>query len=330
VTGLANNESLSVKRGKLVLKSEDVKQILEPVIGQVVKLVLEQIRTTSGEVKAVLLVGGFGTSMYLRERIKEAVSKNIEVIQPPYGWSAVVRGAVLKGLAQSNPKHSKVRLTSRMARKHLGTRTAAVFDEMIHSESRKFVTHCGLNQHDVKLMDLRYFDAYDGTWRTSAMDWFIKKVPRYSLVQLKFSGLIKNRIQQGDTVNEDKPYAFYFYKTRLVAAGPPEDVTLYIYCDRTNRSAVVYQDEEVEMLAELTVGIGELPKDALDIKTGKDNKLYYVLRFSVEVTYQSASTKYELVHKGKLAAARSFIFFLSTLLRTFPGKRYSSVTIEYV
>jgi molecular chaperone DnaK (HSP70) len=186
VTGLANNESLSVKRGKLVLKSEDVKQILEPVIGQVVKLVLEQIRTTSGEVKAVLLVGGFGTSMYLRERIKEAVSKKVEVIQPSYGWSAVVRGAVLKGLAQSNPKHSKVRLTSRMARKHLGTRTAAVFDEMIHSVSRKFVTHCGLNQHDVKLMDLRYFEAYDGTWRTSAMRWFIKKVPRYSFVHLSF------------------------------------------------------------------------------------------------------------------------------------------------
>jgi hypothetical protein len=131
-------------------------------------------------------------------------------------------------------------------------------------------------------------------------------------------------------VNEDKPYAFYFHITSLVADGPPEDVTLNIYCDRTNRSAVVYHDDEVETLAKLTVRIGELPKDALDLETGKDNRLYYVLHYSVEVTYQSASTKYELVHKGKLAAAHSFIFFLSTLLRTFPGKRYSSVTIEYV
>jgi hypothetical protein len=309
VTGLANNESLSVKRGKLVLKSEDVKQILEPVIGQVVKLVLEQIRTTSGEVKAVLLVGGFGTSMYLRERIKEAVSKKIEVIQPPYGWSAVVRGAVLKGLAQSDPKHSKVRLTSRMARKHLGTLVSCVYDEKIHSVSRKFATHYNLNRHDIKLMNLRYFDAYGGTWRTSAMEWFIKKVPRYPLVYLKLSGLIKNRIQQGDTVNEDRPYAFYYYETSLVAEGPPQDVTLYVYCDRTNRSAVVYHDDEVETLTKLTVRIGELPKDALNLKTGKDNRLYYVLNYSVEVTYQSASTKYELVHKGKLAAAHSFIFF---------------------
>jgi hypothetical protein len=46
-----------------------------------------------------------------------------------------------------------------------------------------------------------------------------------------------------------------------------------------------------------------LPKGALDIETGDDGRLYYVLNYSVEVTYQSASTKYELVHKGKLAAA---------------------------
>jgi hypothetical protein len=75
-------------------------------------------------------------------------------------------------------------------------------------------------------------------------------------------------------------------------------VTLYIYCDRNNRSAVVYRDDEVGTLARLNVKIGDLPENALDIKFGKDGKLYYVLDYSVEVTYQSASTKYELVHKG--------------------------------
>ncbi|KAH6671163.1 hypothetical protein B0J14DRAFT_595465 [Halenospora varia] len=270
VTGLATNEALSVKKGKLILKSADVKEILEPVIAQVVKLVLEQIRTTSGEVKAVLLVGGFGMSMYLRERIKEEVSNKIEVLQPPYGWSAVVRGAVLKGLAQSDPKHTKVRLTSRIARKHFGTCCGVIFDEKIHSASRK------------------YFDDYDGKWRTTAMSWFIKR---------------------GDTVNENKPYIFEYYRSRRFSDDLPEEVTLYIYHDRTNRSAVVYRDDKVVDFARLNVKVGDLPKDAFDIKFGKDGKMYYVLDYSVEVTYQSASTKYELVHKGK---------------------RYSSVTAEYV
>ncbi|PMD42775.1 actin-like ATPase domain-containing protein [Hyaloscypha variabilis F] len=270
VTGLATNEALSIKKGKLILKSADVKEILEPVIAQVVKLVLEQIRTTSGEVKAVLLVGGFGMSMYLRERIKEEVSNKIEVLQPPYGWSAVVRGAVLKGIAQSDPKHTKVRLTSRIARKHLGTCCGVIFNEKIHSASRK------------------YFDAYDGTWRTTAMSWFIKR---------------------GDTVNEDKPYTFEYYNVTSFTDEKPTEVVLYIYCDRTNRSAVAYRDDEVETLARLNVKVGDLPKDAFDIKFGKDDKIYYKLEYAVEITYQSASTKYELVHKGK---------------------RYSSVIAEYV
>lgn len=65
----------------------------------------------------------------------------------------------------------------------------------------------------------------------------------------------------------------------------------------------------MDRLTKLTVKIGELPKGALDIETGDDGRLYYVLNYSVEVTYQSASTKYELVHKGKLAAAHSLFSF---------------------
>ena len=75
-------------------------------------------------------------------------------------------------------------------------------------------------------------------------------------------------------------------------------MVLYVYCDRTNRSAVAYRDDEVETLARLNVKVGDLPKDAFDIKFGKDDKIYYKLEYAVEITYQSASTKYELVHKG--------------------------------
>ncbi|KAH8807944.1 hypothetical protein F5884DRAFT_857504 [Xylogone sp. PMI_703] len=270
VAGLATNETLSIKKGKLTLKSSTVKEILEPVIIEVVKLVLEQIQTTNREVKAVLLVGGFGRSMYLRERIKEEVSNKVEVLQPPYGWSAVVRGAVLKGVAQSDPKNSKLRLTSRIARKHLGINSGAIFNEKIHSASRK------------------YFYDYDGTWRTLAMNWFIKR---------------------GDTVNEDKPYTFQFFKAIKSTYGPLTEVELLIYCDRANRPAVVYLDDKVDVLARLNVKVGDLPADAFDVKLGKDGNLYNVLQYSVEVTYQSASTKYELVHKGK---------------------RYDSVAVEYV
>ncbi|OCL09088.1 hypothetical protein AOQ84DRAFT_339451 [Glonium stellatum] len=270
VTGLATNEYLSVKKGKLILKSVDVKKILDPVINQVVKLVLDQIRTTNEDVKTILLVGGFGTSMYLREQICEAVSNKIEVLQPPYGWSAVVRGAVMKGLAQSDPRHSKVRLTSRIARKHFGTQINDTFNEKIHAANRK------------------YYDGYSGEWKIYVMRWFIKK---------------------GDVVNEDTPYTFDYYLKWLVSDGRPNEIIQTMYCDRTDRSAVVYIDEGVAQLVRLKVNVDDLPPDAFNIRIGKDGEMYYVIEYSVEVTYQSASTNYVLVYEGN---------------------RYGSVTAEYV
>ena len=100
-------------------------------------------------------------------------------------------------------------------------------------------------------------------------------------------------------MNEDTPHTFYYFKKVLMSVGPPSAVTLPIYCDRSDRSSVVYRDEKVEQLVRLKVKIGDLPKDAFDIDCGNDDKMYYVIRYCVEVTYQSASTKYELVHKGE-------------------------------
>lgn len=106
-------------------------------IDEVVKLVRDQIRGTNREVKAILLVGGFGGSQYLFQRLRESVPKNTAVLQPGYGWSAVVRGALLRGLGDCSPQHSNVRLTSRVARKHVGLTCNVDFDEAKHLISRR-------------------------------------------------------------------------------------------------------------------------------------------------------------------------------------------------
>jgi tRNA A37 threonylcarbamoyltransferase TsaD len=142
VPGLAQNPTLGInKRGKLLLKSGDVKEILEPVVAEVVRLVLEQIKATDREVKSILLVGGFGGNKYLHERIQAAVKNTVEVIKPPYAWSAVVQGALIKGLAHYDQKYATVRLSSRAARKHLGILVHERFDKDIHLESQKSVTY---------------------------------------------------------------------------------------------------------------------------------------------------------------------------------------------
>lgn len=123
----------------MTLQPDDVGEILKPVIDEVVKLVRDQIRSTNKEVKAVLLVGGFGGSQHLLQRLRESVPKNTAVLQPGYGWSAVVEGALLRGLADCSPQHSNVRLTSRVARKHIGISCSFQFDEAKHLMSKRCV-----------------------------------------------------------------------------------------------------------------------------------------------------------------------------------------------
>lgn len=55
----------------------------------------------------------------------------IEVMQPVYAWTAVVRGAVLRGLEGSM-------VLSRRARFHYGTSYATVYDEAKHSVSERY------------------------------------------------------------------------------------------------------------------------------------------------------------------------------------------------
>lgn len=122
VPGLSNNKELGISRGRFALKASDLQVIFEPVIQKVIKLVQDQITSSNVPIRAVLLVGGFGASNYLKERLRNSIDRKIQIMQPPNAWLAVVQGAVMKGLAQCAPeKLTVVKLQNRKARKHYGT-----------------------------------------------------------------------------------------------------------------------------------------------------------------------------------------------------------------
>lgn len=161
VGGLANNKELGISRGRFALKASDLQTIFEPVVQEVVKLVKEQISSSKVPIRAVLLVGGFGASSYLKERLRNSVDSKIQIMQPPNAWLAVVHGAVMKGLAQSAPEQlTLVRVQNRKARKHYGTEWRTKYDEKLHGDLKHKRHWCGL----------------DGCWKLYTMEWFIKKV----------------------------------------------------------------------------------------------------------------------------------------------------------
>ena len=83
VPGLVDNSHQGVKRGKFSLSGSEIVQIFSPVLDEVIALVTGQINSTEREVKAVLLVGGFGESAYLRKSLRHAVGSKVEILVPP-------------------------------------------------------------------------------------------------------------------------------------------------------------------------------------------------------------------------------------------------------
>lgn len=160
VGGLANNKELGISRGRFALKGSDLAAIFEPVVLEVIKLVKDQITSSKVPIRSVLLVGGFGASNYLKERLRNAVERDISIMQPPNAWLAVVMGAVMKGLANCAPKLTYVNVQNRKARKHYGTEWRTRFDPKVHAHLKDKRQWCGL----------------DGCYKVNTMEWFIKKV----------------------------------------------------------------------------------------------------------------------------------------------------------
>ncbi|KAL9033319.1 MAG: hypothetical protein Q9180_006009 [Flavoplaca navasiana] len=143
VATFPDEAALGIFRRRMKLTGIELFSIFEPVIQDVIDLVEQQIQATKdfkAEVKAVLLIGGFGESEYLYQRLRDTVaSQGIIVEKPSYGWTAIQRGALMKGLADYSSKNTKVAVTGRSARCHYGTESAKDWDERLHPNDQRYL-----------------------------------------------------------------------------------------------------------------------------------------------------------------------------------------------
>ncbi|KAI5788706.1 hypothetical protein FPQ18DRAFT_343143 [Pyronema domesticum] len=127
---------LNVVHGEFEITREEIKSLFDPIVHQIIDLVSKQVYASSNggnyTVSSVLLVGGFGESQYLFKRVRDwAALYNIETLQPRDAATAVVKGAVIRGLekAMGQPSGNVVRL----ARRHYGTPMSTYFMEGVHN-----------------------------------------------------------------------------------------------------------------------------------------------------------------------------------------------------
>ncbi|KAM3433684.1 hypothetical protein MY4824_005810 [Beauveria thailandica] len=128
----SETEKFYEKRSSSVLLThEDLQNIFDPVVKKILALVRDQVDRTKelGEtrISTIVLVGGFASSPYLRESIQDWCDENeMRLTTPMSGaWSAIVCGAVLRGLEGSIVREKK-------CRRHYGTELVRRFVPTSH------------------------------------------------------------------------------------------------------------------------------------------------------------------------------------------------------
>jgi molecular chaperone DnaK (HSP70) len=105
--GVADDEEAGIEQGFLTLTSQELAEMFRPILNEIIQLVegqISNIRSKGKSVSGVVLVGGFGQSTclfktlkYLGQHSSRPRDTQFEVLKPANAWTAVVRGAVLRG-----------------------------------------------------------------------------------------------------------------------------------------------------------------------------------------------------------------------------------------
>ncbi|KAH0541830.1 hypothetical protein FGG08_003713 [Glutinoglossum americanum] len=149
-----------VEGGHFGISRQEMRSLFDPVIDQIIDLIKHQVMTVSQgaqRVNSILLVGGFGESEYLYKRVSQWAGRfDVQVIQPREASTAIVRGAVLKGIEpQGGPGRAQF---ERVARRSYGAPTSQLFIPGRHLEEDAF------------------FDKFTGKkMARNQISWFIRK-----------------------------------------------------------------------------------------------------------------------------------------------------------
>jgi hypothetical protein len=269
--GLPDNEEAGLDCGFLSLNREQVREIVDPVVKEVIALVEGQVdsirREENGRVSGIILVGGFGQSNYLYKQMKahfnvsppppytenptHAVlghdTQAIEVMHPMYAWTAVVRGAVIRGLEGEM-------IISRRARMHYGTSYATIFDPAKHSLSDRY-------------------------WSPLWERWMVSDRMQY-------------HIAKGAEVSESTPISFHYTRNFRPGQTLVVEDDLFACADQVPPEA--FDKKRVRHVCTLITDLSVVPKGLFTKLTTTKGYEFDNLDFALDMKVQSAGLLFEL------------------------------------
>ncbi|KAK0647227.1 Chaperone protein DnaK [Lasiodiplodia hormozganensis] len=139
--------------GVVKLTWHEMKGFFDPVINDIIRLVSSQVdlaKKKNQHIGRIILVGGFGDSDYLNERMRiwcmQNGSSTMKLICPPQCQAAVVKGAALRGLESLVPLHRK-------ARRHYGFVVNKPFRPGVDPEDYGFIDEFSMEKVCRERMD---------------------------------------------------------------------------------------------------------------------------------------------------------------------------------
>ncbi|KAH0545470.1 hypothetical protein FGG08_000471 [Glutinoglossum americanum] len=137
--GIDDDLGRGIQDGEIIITSSDMREIFDPSINRALELIdgqIAEVMNRNNVVKNVILVGGFGRSDYMYQRVQEyCQERGLGALRPMFPWSAVVRGAVIYGMNPDN----KGMVKKRMCRMHYGTPISELFDPTKHEPDQGFI-----------------------------------------------------------------------------------------------------------------------------------------------------------------------------------------------
>ncbi|KAI8598106.1 hypothetical protein EDD21DRAFT_383508 [Dissophora ornata] len=130
---------IGLEDGVLTVTAEEMRrEVFDPVVDDVLRLIQHQLQQTGFNCQAIFLVGGFGSSGYLLTRVRSEFSNIVRTIAvPPRAELAVVRGAAIAGIAPRT-------VAARVARRWYGVDSLMAFEANYDSPHKRVVDHEGL------------------------------------------------------------------------------------------------------------------------------------------------------------------------------------------
>ncbi|KAJ6098844.1 hypothetical protein N7467_000379 [Penicillium canescens] len=264
---IEDDPDLGIESGNLILTGDELKEVFDPVIGMVIALIngqLDRAEESLGDVKvsALLLVGGFGSSEYLRQEIENHFNgeddiPELKVIQPVNAWSAVTRGAMLRGIQGDI-------VETRIIRHHYGIDIREHWNPDIHEAPDKRRTA------ELK----KIWDATEQKYFCSnVMRWYVKK---------------------GDKFTSKKVVTFDFYRALTNLSNLVFSTNLFIYTGSGEPSFFVTPD--CRRVATLKSDLSGIPASEFElVDSGNGN--WYKVSYDIEMSFE-ATLSFRLVFKG--------------------------------